>query len=584
MQKVELVLRNAEYLDSQKKAFVKGDIAIDKGKIVGINGDFIGKEERDLEGETIVPGFIDGHIHLESSIISPFNFSKIVSLHGTTSVITDPHEISNILGRDGVEYMLQATENLPIDVQFMIPSCVPATPLDESGAVLDSNGVEEILNLNNKRIIGLAEMMNYPGVIFQDEEVMKKIKMTLERKMRVDGHAPGLTGEDLEKYISAGISSDHECSSEKEAIEKLEVAKELGKDFYIMIREGTAARNFYNLKGLFKHPEYIDNLLFATDDKHPEELRSKGHIDHIIRKAIKAGINLEDAYIVATTNAAKYFGLADVGSIEVGKKADLVVLKDKEKVKIDVVYKDGEEITTEKLQKWEEPKIEEELNKKVRNTINLPREVTLEDIDNKGIPNQVIGLVPFQLITEDVGAAKDYDLENDIIKVVVIESHKGTMHMSTAFLKGMGLKNGAVGTTVAHDSHYLIAAGTNDKDIVTAVNEIRKMQGGKIYVENGKVEASLPLHIAGLMTELDPKDVISSIENLKEKAPTNEGIDPFMNLSFLSLGVIPNMRILPGGVFDVNKWRFVNQEEINKKWEEQQKDNTWINHFDDSNR
>lgn len=568
MQKVDLVLRNAKYLDADKREFVEGDIAIKDGKIVGINGNFSGKEEKDLTGKYITPGFIDGHIHLESSVISPEDFAKIASIHGTTAVVTDPHEIANVCGIDGIKYMLEKTKNLPISVYAMVSSCVPATEFDESFANLDSEATKKCFDLDPDRILGLAEMMNFPGVIFKNPEVLAKIEIAKKLGKRVDGHAPGLTGEDLKKYISAGIESDHECSTIEEAIEKINVAKELGQEFYIMIRQGTAAKNLEALAKLMNMPEYRDCCMFSTDDKHPEELKNEGHIDSIIRKAISLGVKPEDAYITATKNAAEYFGLENLGKIEVGRQADLAVLDDIKSVEINSVYKNGEEMTSERLKEWPKNEVEEGLEERVRNSINM-REVTVEDISCKGQAKQVIGLVPGEIITTDAGVAKDYDLENDIIKAVVIESHKGTMHMGTAYLKGMGLKKGAVGTTVAHDSHYMILAGTNDEDIAKAANEIAKMQGGKIYVENGEVKASLALPIAGLMTDENPNTVIKKMEALKENAQVKEGIDPYMNLSFVSLAVIGDVRLLPGGPFNVKEWRMITPEELEQRYKEQ---------------
>lgn len=580
MQEVDLVLRNAKYLDADKREFVEGDIAIKDGKIVGINGNFSGKEEKDLTGKYITPGFIDGHIHLESSVISPEDFAKIASIHGTTAVVTDPHEIANVCGIDGIKYMLEKTKNLPISVYAMVSSCVPATEFDESFANLDSEATKKCFDLDPDRILGLAEMMNFPGVIFKNPEVLAKIEIAKKLGKRVDGHAPGLTGEDLKKYISAGIESDHECSTIEEAIEKINVAKELGQEFYIMIRQGTAAKNLEALAKLMNMPEYRDCCMFSTDDKHPEELKNEGHIDSIIRKAISLGVKPEDAYITATKNAAEYFGLESLGKIEVGRQADLAVLDDIKSVEINSVYKNGEEMTSERLKEWTKNEVEEGLEERVRNSINM-REVTVEDISCKGQAKQVIGLVPGEIITTDAGVAKDYDLENDIIKAVVIESHKGTMHMGTAYLKGMGLKKGAVGTTVAHDSHYMILAGTNDEDIAKAANEIAKMQGGKIYVENGEVKASLALPIAGLMTDENPNTVIKKMEALKENAQVKEGIDPYMNLSFVSLAVIGDVRLLPGGPFNVKEWRMITPEELEQKYVEQEGKKTGATQSDD---
>ncbi|MBQ2917014.1 MAG: adenine deaminase [Clostridia bacterium] len=564
---VDLILKNGKYLDVKTREFKEGDIAIRDGKIIGINGSYSAKEEKDIEGKFIVPGFIDGHIHLESSVISPEDFAKIASLHGTTAVVTDPHEIANVCGEDGINYMMQKTKKLPVSVYFMIPSCVPATEFDESAAKLNNIDVANCFEIDNERILGLAEMMNYPGVLVEDPDVIQKIAQTYELGKRVDGHAPGLTGENLKKYIATGIQSDHECSNIQEAIEKINVAREFGQIFYVMIRQGTAAKNLEALAELINMPEYRDNVMFATDDKHPEELKCEGHIDSIIRKSIDLGVKPEDAYVTATYNAAKYFKLEDLGRIEEGCNADLTILDDIVKVKINSVYKNGNEMRQETLLNWPRNKVEGDLEQRVRNSINM-REVTTSDISCKGIPKQVIGLVPGEIITTDEGISDDYDLSNDIIKAVVIEPHKGTMHTGIAYLKGMGLKKGAIGTTVAHDSHYMILAGTNDRDIIVAANRLANMQGGKIYVEDGEEKTSLALPIANLMTDESPKEVIKKMEELKEYAKVNKGIDAFMNLSFVSLPVIGDVRLLPSGAFNVKEWRVITQQELDQSWKQ----------------
>ena len=559
----DLVLKNGKYLDVKSREFIDGNILIKAGKICGINKEFICDNVIDLNGKCVVPGFIDGHIHLESSIISPFNFSKIASLHGTTAVITDPHEIANVCGIDGLKYMLKKTEDLPITVYFMVPSCVPATEFDESAYTLDSNDVLECFKLDNDRILGLAEMMNYPGVIYDNPEVLKKINDTHKLGKRVDGHAPGLRGEDLKKYISAGIESDHECSTIDEAKEKIDVARSLNKEFYIMIRQGTAAKNLEALVGLINDSNYNDNVMFVTDDKHPEELKHEGHIDSIIRKAIKLGVRPEDAYVTATYNASKYFNLDNFGKVEEGCNADLVILDDIDLVNINSVYKNGKLIDEEYISNLFENEIDIELEEKVTNSIHM-REVTLDDIKCDGINKQIIGLVPGELITTNEGITNNYDLDNDIIKAVVIEPHKATMHTGIAYIKGMGLKKGAVGTTVAHDSHCMILAGTNDLDIVKAANAIAKTQGGKVYVEDGEVKEILSLPIANLMTNEEPEVVIEKMKKLKELAKVNDGVDVYMNLSFVSLPVIGDVRLLPSGAFDVKNWKIITQGELNE--------------------
>ena len=565
--KADLLLKNGYYLDVIKREFVKGDIAIKSGKIIGINGDFQG-EVKDISGKYVVPGFIDGHIHLESSIVSPETFARRTSSNGTTAVVVDPHEIANVCGMAGIEYMLQKTKNLPIDVFFMVSSCVPATQFDESAGTISSADVIKCFDELNKkydnRILGLAEVMNYPGVIYGDEELLKKIDAAKSRNMCIDGHSPGLSGDDLIKYISAGIESDHECTSFSEAKEKLDVAKKLNVKFSVMIREGTAAKNLNALYPLINMNEYRDSVMFVTDDKHPEELKDQGHIDYIIKRAISLGVKPEDAYVTATYNAAKHFALAGYGKIEPDCFANLVILDDIKNVKINCIYKNGKTVDPSTDISPAENHVDTTLNERVMNSINM-RKVTLEDIKNRQRYVQVIGLKKGEIITTDEGALTDYGVDKDVIKIVVIESHKGTMHTGIAYLKGMGLKKGAIGTTVAHDSHYMILAGTNDNDIVTAANRLIELQGGKIYVENGKIKAELRLEIAGLMTEEKEDEVINKLHLLKDLVKANVGIDPFMNLSFVSLAVIGDVRLLPSGSFDVKKWKFITEEELEEK-------------------
>ena len=508
---MNLVLKNGKYLDVLKKEFVLGDIYIKDGKIVDYSLDMESARVINLAGKYIVPGFVDGHIHLESSIISPEDFAKLVCLHGTTTVVTDPHEIANVCGTNGIKWMMQKTKNLPIDVYFVVSSCVPATPFDESAYTLDSEKIKEVFDWNDKRILGLAEMMNYPGVIYQDDDIMKKIRYAKEYGGVIDGHAPGLSGDDLRKYISAGIMSDHECSTFLEAKEKLEVAKELNQKFYIMIREGTAAKNLEALVPLLKEDIYTDNLMFATDDKHPEEINKEGHIDNIIRKAIRLGVKPEIAYTVASYNACKYFGLNQIGSLEIGKDASMVILDDIYDCKISSVIKNGRFLNEEIIASYKNT-VDTSLDKMVRNSIHTDY-INESDISDRKSP--VIELVANEIITRYGGISDKVDIQNDIIKIVVVEPHKNTHHIGVAYLKGMGLKEGAIGTTVAHDSHYMILAGANDADIVMAANEIIKMHGGKVVCKDGKVIKKMALPIANLMTDNDYNTVIKDMKELK---------------------------------------------------------------------
>lgn len=544
--KAELVFKNVKYLNVFTNRFVTADVAITSGYVAGI-GDYNGENEIDCTGRYLVPGFIDSHIHLESSIVSPKTFSRVVSAHGTTAVVTDPHEITNVLGTDGIEYMLKATENLPIDVFFVISSCVPASPFDENGAVINHLDTEKYMD--NPRVLGLAEMMNFPGTVGGDGEIIKMILSAENSGKVTDGHAPGLGGKSLNAYAAAGVMSDHECTTAEEALEKLSLGQ------YIMIRQGTAGRNLEALVPLLNGDTYT-RCLFATDDKHPGELSENGHIDYIIKKAISSGVKPEIAYKVASFNAAQYFNLPQRGAIAPGYIADMVLLDDIQNVEISAVYKNGKmpELTVK-----ENSDVDSALNARARRTMNTAK-ITEKSIGITKSSEKVIGLINGQIVTTDEGEAESMDIQNDILKVCVVERHKNTGHIGRCYIKGYGLKSGAVATSIAHDSHNIIAVGTNDSDIVTAVNTIIDMGGGMVVVNNGSVVESLPLEIAGLMTDADIDYVNGKIDSLKQAAYSlgvNKNIDPFMTLSFVSLPVIPHIKLTTLGVVDVDKFELL---------------------------
>lgn len=544
--KAELVFKNVKYLNVFTNRFVTADVAITGGYVAGI-GDYNGENEIDCTGRYLVPGFIDSHIHLESSIVSPKTFSRVVSAHGTTAVVTDPHEITNVLGTDGIEYMLKATENLPIDVFFVIPSCVPASPFDENGAVINHLDTEKYMD--NPRVLGLAEMMNFPGTVGGDGEIIKMILSAENSGKVTDGHAPGLGGKSLNAYAAAGVMSDHECTTAEEALEKLSLGQ------YIMIRQGTAGRNLEALVSLLNGDTYT-RCLFATDDKHPGELSENGHIDYIIKKAISSGVKPEIAYKVASFNAAQYFKLPQRGAIAPGYIADMVLLDDIQNVEISAVYKNGKmpELTVK-----ENSDVDSALNARARCTMNTAK-ITEKSIGITKSSEKVIGLINGQIVTTDEGEAESIDIQNDILKVCVVERHKNTGHIGRCYIKGYGLKSGAVATSIAHDSHNIIAVGTNDSDIVTAVNTIIDMGGGMVVVNSGSVVESLPLEIAGLMTDADIDYVNGKIDSLKQAAYSlgvNKNIDPFMTLSFVSLPVIPHIKLTTLGVVDVDKFELL---------------------------
>ena len=547
-EKADLVLKNAKYLNVFSNEFLCGDIAVANGLIAGI-GKYDGKTEIDVSGKLVLPGFIDAHIHLESSMVTPAEFAKAVVAHGTTTVITDPHEITNVMGIDGVEYMIQASQNLPIDVHFMMPSCVPATEIDESGAELDCKDID--LYLDNKKVLGLAEMMNYVGVINGDKNVLSKIVTSQAHHKKIDGHAPELSGNDLNAYIAAGVYSDHECSTFENALEKLR------KGQFIMIREGTAAHNLKALMPLLTQ-QYYSRCMFATDDKHPSDLLHGGHIDYIVKQALKNGADPIVALKTATHHAARYFLLNNKGAIASGYLADIVVVDNLEDFNVETVFKRGKLVFDGEVKDFSAPTVDEKLAEKCFDTFHLDS-VTPSTFKVDGKLG-LIGLVGGELLTRNLGTADKIDVENDILKIACIERHKGTNHIGVGYVKGYSLKSGAVATSVAHDSHNIITVGCNDDDIAVAVNAIKDSNGGIAVVENGKIKALLELPIAGLMSDEPLTTVNEKLENAKSSAyelGADKSIDPFMTLSFLSLPVIPSLRITTKGVFDAENWKML---------------------------
>lgn len=547
-EKADLVLKNAKYLNVFSNEFLCGDIAVANGLIAGV-GKYDGKTEIDVSGKLVLPGFIDAHIHLESSMVTPAEFAKAVVAHGTTTVITDPHEITNVMGIDGVEYMIQASQNLPIDVHFMMPSCVPATEIDESGAELDCKDID--LYLDNKKVLGLAEMMNYVGVINGDKNVLSKIVTSQAHHKKIDGHAPELSGNDLNAYIAAGVYSDHECSTFENALEKLR------KGQFIMIREGTAAHSLKALMPLLTQ-QYYSRCMFATDDKHPSDLLYGGHIDYIVKQALKNGADPIVALKTATHHAARYFLLNNKGAIASGYLADIVVVDNLEDFNVETVFKCGKLVFDGEVKDFSAPTVDEKLAEKCFDTFHLDS-VTPSSFKVDGKLG-LIGLVGGELLTRNLGTADKIDVENDILKIACIERHKGTNHIGVGYVKGYSLKSGAVATSVAHDSHNIITVGCNDDDIAVAVNAIKDSKGGIAVVENGKIKALLELPIAGLMSDEPLTTVNEKLENAKLSAyelGADKSIDPFMTLSFLSLPVIPSLRITTKGVFDAENWKML---------------------------
>ena len=549
-EKADLVLKNATYVNVFSGELDKCDIAVTEGLIVGL-GSYEGREEVDMTGRIVCPGFIDAHIHLESSLVSPVEFARAVIPHGTTTVITDPHEITNVMGTDGIDYMLAATEGLPVDVRFMIPSCVPASPMDESGANLDYRDIDSFFT--HPRVQGLAEMMNFPGIISADSATVAKIVASQAHHKKIDGHAPGLKGHDLNAYIAAGVYSDHECADLEDALAKLKLGQ------FIMIREGTAARNLEALMPLIQSEKHFDRCMFCTDDKHPSDLLEKGHIDYICREAVRMGADPIRTVQVACLHAARYFLLNNRGAIAPGYLADFAIVEDLKNFHVVTVYKKGKRVYHEgQVADIPLPQIPVHLEAQALDTFHLPvlTAASFAETRKKGI----IGMVPGQIITEDAGYADHADPDADILKMAVIERHKNTRHIGIGYLKGYGLKTGAVATSVAHDSHNIICVGCNDADMAFAANRIAQNHGGIVVVKDGAVVAELPLEIAGIMSSRSLQEVNHLLENAKEAAyaqGVGKDIDPFMTLSFMSLPVIPTLRLTTRGVIDVNTQQYV---------------------------
>lgn len=559
--KAELVLKHAKIVNVFTEEVEEGDIAINGNWIVGI-GEYDGEKEVELDGAVVCPGLIDGHIHLESSMVTPREFEKAVLPHGTTAVVTDPHEIANVAGTAGIRYMLSETETLCMDVFFMMPSCVPATKLDESGDELLAKDLESFYQ--NPRVLGLAEMMDANSVIHAERSTMDKVEQAGNWDKRIDGHAPFLSGKELNAYVTAGVQSDHECSCETEAMEKMRRGQ------WIMIREGTAAHNLEALMGLFQAP-YCYRAMLVTDDKHPSDLLRLGHIDAIIKKAVHLGADPIKAVKMGSLHAAQYFGLLDRGAVAPGYRADLVILSDLENFEIRSVYKDGR-LAAENghvLQESQSVLFSDRESERVTDSFHMP-ELTEEMLrfPIKGSLVRTISLIPHELLTKEEyvetaskeGENYEGDPKQDVVKLAVAERHKNTGHIGIGFLKGYGLKYGAVASSIAHDSHNLIIAGTNDRDMALAGQCVKKHGGGLAVVADGEILGSLPLPIAGLMSDRSLEWVDERLESLKAQLRTmgipNE-IDPFMTLAFVSLPVIPKLRLNTYGLIDVEEQKVV---------------------------
>lgn len=553
LEKADLVIKNANIVNVLSEEIHKADIAIEDGLIVGVGENYSGKKEIDINGAYVTPSFIDGHVHLESSMMLPKEFAKTVLPAGTTTAIIDPHEISNVFGLHGISFMHEAVKNLPIDVYTMLPSCVPATPFETSG--FDLNSYDLSLLIDKPWVLGIAEMMNFPGVLNLDKNVMAKLELAKQRNKRIDGHAPFLSNKDLCAYIASGVKSDHECTTPNEAIEKLRLG------MYLMIREGTAAKDLDALIPVLKNCN-TRKCLFVTDDRHPSDL--KEHINGMVRRAVEAGVDPIKAVQCASLNTAEYFGLKNLGAIAPGYKADLLILPDLKTFKPELVLKGGKVIVengklTTQMEESETPSMRGSVNVKWIEEEDFRIEAQSETV-------RAIEIIPHQLVTKSIASKIRIEngnavsnIETDTLKICVIERHRATGNIGKGFVKGFNLKSGAIASTVAHDSHNMIIVGTNDYDMYVAAVELVKSQGGKVVVENSKVISKLPLPIAGLMSDKEFNYVLEKCSELNS-ATHSIGCtleDPFMTMGFLSLPVIPELKITDKGIFDTNQFDFV---------------------------
>ncbi len=557
----DLLLRNAQLVNVLSGEIHPANVAIYEGRVAGF-GEYHAHQVVDLAGRFICPGLIDAHVHLESSMVQPAEFARAVVPRGTTAVVCDPHEIANVLGLDGVRYILDASEGLPLHVYVMAPSCVPATHMESAGAELTAANIKEIMA--HERVLGLAEMMNFPGVLYRVPSVLEKIRIAGDRP--VDGHAPGLSGLDLNAYVAAGIGSDHECAELEEAREKLR------RGMHIFIREGSAARNLHSLLPLVT-PANARLCHFCSDDRHPATLLSEGSVDGIVRQAIAWGLDPITAYQMATVNTAQYFGLRNVGAVAPGYRADLLVLDDLETVQVAQVYTDGQLVAEGRHLL---PSAADLPQVPIQPSVHLdPSTLDFAILAGVGPTRarraparraRVIGVIPGQVVTEELRLEPTIeegcvisDPSRDLLKMAVVERHHGTGNVGLGLVKGLGLKHGAIASSVAHDSHNIVVIGTSDAEMQTCVAAIAEMGGGQVVTAGGEVQAACPLPIAGLMSDRPLEEVRDQVEAVNEAA---RGLgctlpDPLMTVSFLALPVIPALKLTDKGLVDVGKFDFV---------------------------
>lgn len=551
--KCDLVLRNANVINVFSSEIIRTDVAIYDGTIIGMGTGYHGEEEVNLKGLYLSPGFIDAHLHIESSMVEVPQFARAVVPLGTTSVVADPHEIANVLGYEGIRYMMDSSKYNPLNVFFMMSSCVPASAFETTGSELRAFDIFPFLR--EKWVLGLAEVMNYPGVLNGERDVLDKIKIATDK--RVDGHAPALSGMDLNAYITAGVESDHECTTIAEAQEKLRLG------MYIMLREGSGTKNLLDLLPLIT-PANERHCMFCTDDRHPNDILEQGHINFMIKSAIAEGLDPISVIRMATLNTAEYFGLRKLGAIGPGKTADLVAFDNFKDFKIHSVYKNGKLVASEGVAVYDLPV---RPRTPLRSSVNIKwLEGDEFKIPADGRTCRVIGIVPDQIVTEHLTlpckTENGYiisDPDDDLLRLYVLERHRASGNIGKGLLKGFGLKSGAIASSIGHDSHNIIVTGVKDQDIFKAVTTINKMGGGIAIVNEGAVLDALELPIAGLMSNKPLEYVSARVKSLNQTAQSL-GVtleDPLMSLSFMALPVIPKLKLTDQGLVDVEKFEQV---------------------------
>lgn len=550
--RVDLLLRGGRIVDVFSGCLRKADIAISRDRIVGF-GDYKARREIDVSGRFISPGFLDGHVHMESSMVTPPQYARATVAHGTTAVVIDPHEIANVMGSKGIQWMIRAARKNPLRLFVMVPSCVPATSLETSGATLSETEMEALMD--NPWVLGIGEMMNYPAVIAGAPQILRKL--TVSQGKRIDGHAPGLSGKNLYAYIAAGITSDHECTAMEEAREKL------ASGMVIMIREGSSARNLADLVPLVT-PENSRRFILVSDDRHPHDLIHEGHMDGILRKAVHFGLDPITAIRMATLNPAEHFGLHDLGGIAPGYRADLVVLEDLENFQVEWVIHGGRPVVENGIIRESafQPK-----TPPLANSIHVAR-IQSKDllVPARSERVRVIELIPGQIVTngsiESIPVVNGFalpDPERDLLKIAVVERHHGSGRIGKGFVKGFGLKHGAIGSSVSHDAHDIIVVGTNDGDMALAVREIARMRGGLVATTHGRLLDALPLPLAGLLSDRPVEEVEERLTRLQRETRRMGStlVNPFMVLSFMALPVIPRLKITDRGLVNVDAFQIV---------------------------